>query len=74
MNRQRLLKELKCSVETGLVEKRTISMKNQLKMRIIVGFIQASTSLVQNALNTLIIGILARRVDVLSLELGLEWL
>jgi hypothetical protein len=56
------------------VEKRTILMKNQLKMRIIVGSIQASTSLVQNALNTLIIGILARRVDVLSLELGLEWL
>jgi hypothetical protein len=49
MTRLKFLKELKCSVKTGLVEKRTILMKNLLKMKIIAGFTQASTSLVQNA-------------------------
>jgi hypothetical protein len=49
MTRLKFLKEQKCSVETGLAEKRTTLMKNQPKMKIIADSIRDSTNLAQNA-------------------------
>jgi hypothetical protein len=62
MTRLKFLKEQKCSVETGLAEKRTTLMKNQPKMRIIADFIRDSTNLAQNADTGLQDGRVAGRV------------